>query len=278
MNNRQCFYIKIYLSFEQHDSFLVKHVGPLLKEVLVDGGFDRFFFIRYSDPKPHLRLRFFGTPSCVRGPLRKLILRRLRAALPKEKGNKITASRYRAEVKRYGGRTGVQLSEQLFHASSIAVLKYLSLISNGAKISRVEFSIASSEVMLEALGLDFEKRRKFFASSSFSTEERQTQDLGKLAVIFNPIYTDATANPSNYGATQKSDLNQILLSFTDDVKLIAKGWQSQQGLIQPSLLHVANSYYHMHFNRIGLAPTEEIVIRCTRKMFALKEEEIACNQ
>ncbi len=46
-------YFKLFADFEGHDRLLVRDIAPLLGEV---GALD-WFFVRYKDPQPHLRLR-----------------------------------------------------------------------------------------------------------------------------------------------------------------------------------------------------------------------------
>ncbi len=61
-------YAKLYTGAATADRLLSDVVGPLVREALDSGAADRWFFIRYSDPGRHLRLRLHGTASDLLRP------------------------------------------------------------------------------------------------------------------------------------------------------------------------------------------------------------------
>ena len=56
-------FVKVYCERQDEDALLSGPVRGLTQAVLGSGKADRFFFIRYSDPDPHLRIRFYGRPD-----------------------------------------------------------------------------------------------------------------------------------------------------------------------------------------------------------------------
>ena len=50
-------YYKIYCGVTTADTILLKVIKPLTEELLALKKIKKWFFIRYSDPKPHLRFR-----------------------------------------------------------------------------------------------------------------------------------------------------------------------------------------------------------------------------
>jgi hypothetical protein len=56
----------IFASESTLDRRLASLVGPLVQELRVAGAIEGWFFIRYWEPKPHLRLRLRGSPQRLR--------------------------------------------------------------------------------------------------------------------------------------------------------------------------------------------------------------------
>lgn len=110
-------YARIYCGTTTADAVLVDLVKPLVAEAIALGC-DRWFFIRYADPRPHLRVRFRGAPSTLSGAL----LPRLHAAVEPWLGDGrvglFNLDTYQREVERYGGDEGVELAEEIFQVDS----------------------------------------------------------------------------------------------------------------------------------------------------------------
>lgn len=54
-------FVKWYAEPSAHEALLAEHLPALLAEV--EDEVDRWFFLRYQDPEPHLRLRIHGDPG-----------------------------------------------------------------------------------------------------------------------------------------------------------------------------------------------------------------------
>ncbi|MFD6433346.1 thiopeptide-type bacteriocin biosynthesis protein [Streptomyces venezuelae] len=122
-------YASLYSSAERQDELLT---GPLHRFLSAlptpsdeTGGVDRWFFIRYADPDPHLRLRLHGDPSLLNGVLLPQLhdLARQLAADGLARGLRLNS--YSPETERYGGPTLLGAAEEVFHADSQLVLERL---------------------------------------------------------------------------------------------------------------------------------------------------------
>ncbi|MDI5969884.1 lantibiotic dehydratase [Streptomyces sp. SL13] len=121
-------YALLHCPAEQHDELLVDEVAPLIEQL--PEGVDRWFFIRYHDTAPHLRLRIHGTDA-VRAELTDRVrdwaarLRRLGMI------NRVAFDTYDPEWERYGGPDTMAGAEQVFHADSVVALEKLRLRNTG---------------------------------------------------------------------------------------------------------------------------------------------------
>ena len=62
-------FAKLYSPPALHDDLLTGPVSELCEQALAADTADDWFFIRYADPDPHLRLRFHGQPDRLAGKL-----------------------------------------------------------------------------------------------------------------------------------------------------------------------------------------------------------------
>jgi thiopeptide-type bacteriocin biosynthesis protein len=116
-------YAKLYATEPAQRAVLRSRLPELVDEAeLSAAGVDGWFYVRYRDPDPHLRLRFHGKPDGLWGEL----LPRLHgwATRLRQDGLLITAvlDSYDPEVERYGGPEAMADAERVFHADSALAL------------------------------------------------------------------------------------------------------------------------------------------------------------
>lgn len=96
---------------------LMKNVRPFIAAMAQDNGLEQFFFIRYWEKGPHIRLRMKGD----RVKLEKGITQYEKMLQPA----RVERALYEPETDRYGGSCGIQVAEKHFEYSSLAVLSVL---------------------------------------------------------------------------------------------------------------------------------------------------------
>ncbi|WP_406634927.1 lantibiotic dehydratase [Amycolatopsis sp. WGS_07] len=106
--------VKLYAEPFAHDELLADHIPALVSAI----GADRWFFLRYQDPRAHLRLRFHGDALPA---VREWTSHLVAAGLARES----IVDTYRPEISRYGGPEAIAFAEAVFHADSIAALAQL---------------------------------------------------------------------------------------------------------------------------------------------------------
>ncbi len=119
-------YFKIYTGFKVADTLLLNSLYPLAKSLTANQIIDKWFFIRYADPKFHLRIRFHADSL---QKISAVIMNFNHAVKPYiENGQvwKVQADTYNREMERYGVDT-MELSESLFCCNSEMVCKIIGL-------------------------------------------------------------------------------------------------------------------------------------------------------
>jgi thiopeptide-type bacteriocin biosynthesis protein len=126
-------YLKLYTGATTADRILRERVKQLTEKVLQSRGADKWFFIRYGDPRWHVRLRFHGRHQKLNSDVLSAIHETFNPLLDDGLLWRIQFDTYEREVERYGGPEGVVLSEEFFHLDSEAVLEILDMLEPGDK-------------------------------------------------------------------------------------------------------------------------------------------------
>lgn len=153
-------FAKLYSGLSTADHLLVHILAPLMLELRGSGEVDCWFFIRYSDPEPHLRLRLHGEPTVLWGS----VLPRLHVALePSLKDGRLwrfQLDTYEPEIERYGGFENIELAEQVFAVDSEAALELITLYAGdeGAD-ARWRLAIRSIDDYYTCLNFPLENRK-----------------------------------------------------------------------------------------------------------------------
>lgn len=106
---------------EECDRVVLEVAAPLVERL----GPERWFFIRYKEDGPHVRLRCAAPAARLTAEMQPEIER---AAAASPLVRRLAFIPYEPEVERYGGPHGVQMAEELFHRSSVTAVPLLEKI------------------------------------------------------------------------------------------------------------------------------------------------------
>lgn len=120
-------YYKIYTGFKTSDTILTEIIKPITTELLKNNQIKKWFFIRYSDPENHIRIRFQFLDEQKYFE----VINKLNPVFKKYLNNdliwKIQIDTYQREIERYGEKT-IELSEELFYHDSVMITQFIDLI------------------------------------------------------------------------------------------------------------------------------------------------------
>jgi thiopeptide-type bacteriocin biosynthesis protein len=219
-------YVRLYVSPHRFDYVLRRALGPLIDHAREHG--IAWFFLRYNDPEPHLRVRFHVDPDTNVAH----DLARLARALESTAGvRRIGFDRYEPEVERYGGSAALRVCEQIFCVSSTLALRTIAA------------SALPEDRTMRAAG---DLATLFFAI---------VPDSARAAAI------EALRPPRDaprLDAAQRSALQQLRAQWTS--RESASPWNeldlkaTREALANASLPigDILASLNHMHANRLGL--------------------------
>ncbi len=170
-------YAKIYSGEAAADTLLRDGIAPLVHELLPTGAFDQWFFLRYADPQPHLRIRFFnaGAPARLTAEVAPRLYALMADAHQMGLAHKLQLDTYEREIERYGGEVGMLHSERLFTADSNAALSIVELLSGDAGAdARWRLTLRGMDQLLDDFGLDLVQKQALVAQlrKSYAEEFR----------------------------------------------------------------------------------------------------------
>jgi len=146
-------FVKTYVPRVFEDDLLTGPVAELCEQALTTGAADDWFFIRYADPDPHLRVRFHGHPERLTGELMPLVCAWAKAVLSDGLCSRLCFDTYDREIERFGGIQGMAAAEAIFGADSRAVIEMLRLARGGLlNMDTTSLAVLSIDDLLAGLG------------------------------------------------------------------------------------------------------------------------------
>jgi thiopeptide-type bacteriocin biosynthesis protein len=140
-----------------------------------------WFFVRYNDPDPHIRLRFRGDPNRLISGLLPEVCSWGGEMIAEGMCQRFAFDTYDREIERYGGSAGMSAVEAIFTADSPAAVDLLAVLRKTAELDRLVLAVASIDDLLNSMGLDVSRRLAWYKarvksphSSGSDFRERKT--------------------------------------------------------------------------------------------------------
>ena len=122
-------YYKIYCGIKTTDMILTEIIKPLTRELIEEKLIDTWFFIRYSDPEPHVRFRFKITQLEKLGEIILKVKNQLLNYINTNQIWDIQLATYKREIERYGVNT-IEDVESFFFCDSKQILRIIEVSEN----------------------------------------------------------------------------------------------------------------------------------------------------
>lgn len=243
-------YAKLFCSLSHADRLLSDLVAPLVDEMTQAGLVDRWFFIRYEDPRWHLRLRLHGNPSELYGKVLPHLAKRVEGARSLGTLWRLELDTYDREVERYGGSQGMDVAEQLFHLDSELSLSLLPWVA-AADDPQLRWRLAfwGMDCLLTGLGFPLEVK---LALARRMTEARAGGRVrSRIASRFREERPTLLATLSGRLPFQ-SEVTSAFARYAAGLVPLREALMSLQasGALGHSIDVLAEHFVHMHLNRM----------------------------
>ncbi|AQW90784.1 TPA: thiopeptide-type bacteriocin biosynthesis protein [Elizabethkingia anophelis] len=272
-------YFKIYTGIKTADIILEEVIPSVLSYFQENNLILKWFFIRYSDPKPHLRIRFLLINSKEYNNILNYMHNVLDTYVESGEIYSIQLDTYKRELERYGYKT-IEDAESLFRMNSELTLDYLHL-DDEEKIMVILFYI---DQLLSQIGLSITKKLQWITDfnasfkEEFNADKNLNQQLDKKYRLFYPKFLDFLKS-SETKEFRDLILENLHLS-TDALKNICNSYDENSN---PKVLQLFfQSIFHMAINRLFISQQRlfEMIIydylhRYYKKLYYLQEKVLA---
>ncbi|MGP3973511.1 lantibiotic dehydratase [Streptomyces sp. 8N114] len=255
--------VKLYAEPDAHDTLLGVGLAALAEQMSERYGVAAPFFVRYADPAPHLRVRFFVPEEAARQD----VLRDVTAwAYDLARGGQISDHAfvsYQREVERYGGPELIADAEDLFRRDSTAVIQLLRHLRNGgtglpglgpepdlgldADLERAALVALTLDRLCASLIPDADARHALARAAA-------TRNAG--GSLYRAAGRSLWTALTDDGPTRRL-LDEAAASWRPAAERLTRRMAELQGAGQFQADRIVLSLLHMHCNRMGLRRTEE---------------------
>ncbi len=243
-------YLKIYTGIKTADLVLEEIIQPLVEYFQQKEYISKWFFIRYNDPKPHLRVRLLLNNINYYNEILEKINHAFEQIIDSGEISHILIDTYNREIERYGKNT-MEDAESLFHKNSEFTLQCLhfddeekimvSLFYIDKIVNKLELSIP------EKLGWikDFNNAFK----TEFNADKELNSSLDKKYRAFKPKYieflhSDEFSEIRNYTLSHIEESDSVL----QEIILLNKSRS-----LEIPLQELFQSIFHMNINRLFIS-------------------------
>jgi lantibiotic biosynthesis protein len=237
-------YLKIYAPKIGADRLLL-HIRPLLNKIYAHGRISEWFFIRYEDHAPHIRLRLKVAPEDTSEILLAFKIK-LEGRIHQHLIREYQIDTYSRELERYAF-AGIEKTERFFWASSELLMSFLQQNRKRTIVGTYAFALCSAQAMIAEF-LDDPADQIGFTLESYQQFATEFSDKS-LKVDLDKKYRELTTGITTALASTPTDLfngsdhaAKRFLKCLKDTHCQADPMKNKAGYLR--------SLIHMHLNRI----------------------------
>ncbi|PWS26107.1 hypothetical protein DHW03_15015 [Pedobacter yonginense] len=242
-------YYKIYTGAKTASQLLYKTIFPLIKQLLKENLIKQWFFIRYADPKRHLRLRLLLNDEKSLGLVFSKIYKKLNYYLKNSIITNLQVDTYTREIERYEEHT-MELSEEYFFVNSNFICNIFQVLDWNDQQFKGHLAFKLIDDLLTCVYPNIRERYLFING------EVEKRGLGKVPIQkgkkedYNKRYRSFSVSIDRF----QNDFQQNLIvkkAFIQHKNFIAQNltFLSAQKNDEP-IKRIIASYIHMFANRI----------------------------
>lgn len=248
-------YIKLFTGYKTADTLLTEVLPDIISRLKENQVLDKWFFIRYSDPHFHLRVRFYIKDQ-DHSSILSVISQSIKSYVSDGLIWKVQADTYQRELERYGTKT-IEHIETIFNIDSEAIVSLLGKLEGyEAEQHRWLLALKMIDVLLDDFKFGIENKLELLNTLSenfkkefgFTQKEYKIQLDKKFRNNRQAIEETIINQPDSWMALYSAIIQHKSQALQPIVKLLLK-METQQELEVP-LKSLLGSQIHMMINRL----------------------------
>lgn len=240
-------YLKIYTGIKTADIVLEEEIKPLADYFYTSNYISKWFFIRYNDPKPHLRVRFRVNDAENYSAILLKINQVLYDFTESGEISAVHIDTYKQEIERYGQNT-IEEAESLFHKNSEFTLQCLHYEDE----EKILVSLFYIDEILNKLGFSVQEKLAWIKDfndafkAEFKADKKLNSILDKKYRIFKPKYLEFLQSEDFTGI--RNSIVSIIEESSPELQKILLHHENQS--LEISVQNFFQSIFHMNINRL----------------------------
>jgi thiopeptide-type bacteriocin biosynthesis protein len=259
-------YYKIYCGSYSADTILIETVNPIVDELKKRKLVDYWFFIRYNDPKNHLRLRFHLNNVEVIQEVIQIMTSHFSKLIKEEMAYEINVGTYTREIERYGSNIIIE-AEKIFYYQSQRTLRVISeTIAQNDEIVRIFTALKNIDDLLGYFKISLSDRQIYVEGqcASFKDEYALKKDSIKKMGELYAKYRFDIFSLLNLKQEPKylEGLFEILNVSDEEMRCVKKIRMKLKKDKAIAPLNLINSLVHMDVNRLFRSKQTQYEMLC----------------
>ncbi|WP_286850812.1 MULTISPECIES: lantibiotic dehydratase [Sphingobacterium] len=249
-------YLKIYCGERESDRIIQEELQRIVQGLKQHDKIQKWFYIRYADPEPHLRVRFQlnGELESTFLIVSKSINNILEPLIKSRRISKFMLDTYERELERYGF-SNIENCESIFHLESETITKLLPYIKREGESLRWKLALGMTMNLLSAFNYTIAEQISLLNlwRDSF-LEEFGT--VPKLKYKLDKNFREKKDEISSFMKIENINYGSILKEYKDQMTLIADQCNKNKDF-QMMTVRIIGSLTHMLLNRIFFTKQRE---------------------
>ncbi|WP_143883103.1 thiopeptide-type bacteriocin biosynthesis protein [Chryseobacterium binzhouense] len=239
-------YFKVYTGIKTAD-LVLEELMPLIDSLEERNQISKWFFIRYNDPKPHLRIRFNLAEKEFFQSVVQEINNGLESFLESGEISDISVNTYTRELERYGYNT-IENAESFFFINSKITLEWLEYDDE----EKLLVSIFYIECLLNLLKLSITEKSEWIKrfndafKAEFNADKNLNSQLDKKYRTFKLKYIEFLHSPEF--SSERNQIVSNLFNIESDIQVILS--KNKTNSLDVNLPSFFQSIFHMNINRL----------------------------
>ncbi|MCG7316354.1 lantibiotic dehydratase [Brevibacillus laterosporus] len=244
-------FLKLYGGQNRQDEFIVDRIWEFAESLVNKGGAEEWFFMRYADPDPHIRLRFHGKSEKMMQEILPVLYPWIQECQKEGYVQRMVIDTYDREIERYGGPNIMAAAESVFASDSQTTTKLLELLRyKQTHLPNYVLATISIIDIMTSFGLSFEKQLAWMEKIVKKDTQREEfrnwrKPLLSLADPRNE-WRGLSSLPSGEAIRNAFALRAVVLR--DFGKKVAEAEKSKTLWNSPP--SILGSLIHLHCNRL----------------------------
>ena len=250
----QWVYFKIYTGKINSDELLLRHIAPTIRILTKNKNIKKWFFIRYSDPDYHIRLRILANDIYSINNIIYCFYKKLMYCQTNGLIWKVQLDTYYRELERYGKEL-IEEAESIFHTDSKCILSILKALGKNQQYRwMISFKLVDS--LLTDFSLDLNSKQQIMDSldndfkKEFGFHTYNMKQLNAKYREYRKIIETILENTSNDSLFLK--LYPPIKERSKNMSIVVKElhMKIEKADTITSLHSLLKSYNHMMLNRL----------------------------